>query len=466
MAPISRIQVISTSWIKPESSNPFHREHTQLSDWDAVMYTSYTPLLLFYTNINRDPRFMSTEVLKASLSKTLTEFYPLAGRLLDVGNGRDVINNCDGGILFVEAEYPKDLESFRENGYVPSQMDYHKMFPIHFYCSPQDPLVAVQITRFSDDGVALGIMMLQKIADTYSFCYFLDAWSKAARDVDFTPAIFSRALVQCPEDAPITEEALERYRDEHQTSASQLSKPDPSTTFNRNGAKGPKPLKSIILEFDSKGLQDCKKEAHTQEMIKNKDWVSTKDALFAMLLRAVVRSRDVSANTELKAVMPVNGRTKMKNQKGIDYYFGNWTISQTFKTSFKEIKRTSLVDTALKFREVTIGLSPSLFHGISKLYQLHEDMSINYLTYQPNSESQTTINDVSLLPFCKLDFGFGQPDRTRGYITFGGNGCFTVFGRGDDNGAVYDVQLQMDVESISRLIEDPDIQKYAMNIIY
>lgn len=134
--------------------------------------------------------------------------------------------------------------------------------------------------------------------------------------------------------------------------------------------------------------------------------------------------------------------------------------------NFRDIKKASLVDIALKFRELTVNLAPSLFYGISKLYQLHEDMSINYLTYQPNSESQTTVNDVSLLPFCKADFGFGCPDRIRGYITFGGNGCFTVFGREKESEVVYDVQLQMDVESISRFIEDTDIQKYAMNVIY
>ncbi|CAO3703046.1 unnamed protein product [Rhizopus stolonifer] len=464
MAPISRIQVTSRSWIKPEIPTPFHKERSELSDWDIVMYTAYIPLLLFYPNNTKDPNFMETEILKTSLSKTLTEFYPLAGRLLDIGNGRDMIDNCDEGVLFVEAEYPKDLETFKENGYVPSQMDYHRMFPIHFYCSPQDPLLAIQITRFSDGGVALGLMMLQKIADMYSLSYFLDAWSKVTRNDEFTPATFNKAIVECPEDAGITEEAFDRYRDEHQFCSSQLSQPDPSSQkFSHNG---PKPLKSIILEFHTKGLQECKKKAHTPEMISKKDWVSTKDALFAMLLRAVAKSRTVPEDAELKTVMPVNGRPKMKNKKNIDYYFGNWTISQTFKMNFRDIKKTSLVDTALKFREMTVDLAPSLFHGISKLYQLHEDMSVNYLTYQPNSELQTTVNDVSLLPFCKVDFGFGCPDRIRGYITFGGNGCFIVFSRGEESGVVYDVQLQMDVESISRFIEDTDIQKYAMNVIY
>lgn len=126
-----------------------------------------------------------------------------------------------------------------------------------------------------------------------------------------------------------------------------------------------------------------------------------------------------------------------------------------------------MVDIAVTFRQLISGVKPSLFHGISKLYTLHEDMSVNYLSYQPNSNVQSTSSDVSMLPFWRLDFGFGRPDRTRGYITFGGNGCMIVFGRGDGTkGPIYDVQLQMDADSMGRFIEDPDVQKYAKNILF
>lgn len=94
-------------------------------------------------------------------------------------------------------------------------------------------------------------------------------------------------------------------------------------------------------------------------------------------------------------------------------------------------------------------------------------MAIHYITYHPNSETQCTANDVSMLPFWRLDFGFGRPDRTRSYITVGGNGCMIVFGRGDGTkGPMYDVQLQMDNDSMRRFIDDPDVQKYAKNILY
>ncbi|CAO3671214.1 unnamed protein product [Rhizopus stolonifer] len=465
MVSLSLVQPISHDWIKPSTPTPAHKERTELSDWDNVMFASYIPLLLFYSNPTRDPNFMNSDILKNSLSKTLEDFYPLAGRLTDVGDGRDMIDNNDEGVLFVEAEYTQDLADFKEGGYLPSQMDYHRMFPIHFYCSLQDPLFALQVTRFTDGGVALGIMILHKVADMYSLSYFLDAWSKTSRDIRFTPASFDRNLVDFPKDTLITRDALEHFREEHRA-----RKPLPLTRENsfQQYFKSPKSLlKSVILEFYANDIQACKKEAHTPEMIADKDWVSSKDALFAMLLRAVMRSRESSEDLGMKTVTFFNGRSKMKNNKEMDYYFGNWTISSTFNTNLKQISKTPLASTAIAFRQATGKLQSSLFHGISKLYTLHGNLSVNYLTYQPNSETQTTINDVSVLPFCKVDFGFGCTDRVRNYVAFGGNGCMTVFGRKEEpNAVVYDVQLQMDMDSMSRFIEDPDIKKYAKNIVY
>lgn len=221
------------------------------------------------------------------------------------------------------------MEQFKENGYLPSQIDYYRLFPIHFYDSPEDPLLAIQWTRFQDGGVALGMMIQHKIADTYSACFFLDAWAKATRGQEYAHASFRRELVAPPPDAPITEEAIAHYREEHRVlkENTYLRRDPHQQKFAKTSPNGPMPLKSIILEFHSDGLHQCKKDAHTPEMIANKNWLSTKDALFAMLMRAVVRSRELpTENTETKMVMFVNGRSKMKNNKELDYYFGNWMM--------------------------------------------------------------------------------------------------------------------------------------------
>lgn len=209
-------------------------------------------------------------------------------------------------------------------------MDYHRLFPIHFYCDAQDPLLAVQITRFLDGGVALGIMMLHKIADMYSICFFMDAWSKKARGVDYAKALFKRDLVSFPVNTSVTDEVLAHYREEHlvaRQDTAHIVRMDPNQSkYSRTSPNGPMPLKSIILEFDSDSLRQCKKDAHSPEMIANKNWVSTKDSLLAMLMRSIARSRKVKKNEPIKMIVSVNGRTKMKYNKDMDYYFGNWMM--------------------------------------------------------------------------------------------------------------------------------------------
>ncbi|KAI9495540.1 hypothetical protein BDB00DRAFT_813718 [Zychaea mexicana] len=132
----------------------------------------------------------------------------------------------------------------------------------------------------------------------------------------------------------------------------------------------------------------------------------------------------------------------------------------------QEVAETKLVDTAIAFRQQMATLKASLFHGISKLYTIHQDMTVHYLCYQPNSSTHLTVSDASMLPYWRLDFGFGKPDRVRGYITAGGDGCLVLFGRSDQaKGAMFDVQIQMDTESMRRFVDDPDIIKYTRQVL-
>jgi hypothetical protein len=326
MTPKPKVNVLEATWITP--SVPSTKPRTPLSDWDAVMFNSYTPLLFFYTNKLKDPTFMSTEQLKKSLADVLTDYYPLAGRLMDIGNGRDEIANSDEGVLFQEAEYLDELEKYRLSGYLPNQLDYYRMFPIHFYSSPQDPLLAVQITRFQDGGVALGVMMLHKIADTYSLSLFLDAWAKKSRGQTYPSISFNRNLIGFDENTQITDDAFKHYQDEHRLLTEDLyqdiEKDPQQHRYARTSRNGPVPLKSIVLEFFAGGLYKCRRDA--QEDDKYKGSVSSKEALLAMLYRAIARSRDVDPDTDIRMTTSVNGRSKMMECKGIDAYFGNWMV--------------------------------------------------------------------------------------------------------------------------------------------
>ncbi|CAO3597920.1 unnamed protein product [Absidia cylindrospora] len=471
MTPLPRhIRLTQFHWIKPNKRTPEEKRRLPLSDWDVVMHKSYLPLLFFYDNTQHSDDFMSTHVLLDSLRTVLNDFYPLAGRLIDVGQGREDINCNDAGILYQETTYQENLNAFKQDGYLPHQMDYHHMFPVHFYCSSDDPLVAIQVNRFLDGGVALGVMILQKVADTYSACLFLDAWAKQARGLPYAKGLFERTLIAPPPNTTITDDAIHHYRQEHKmidSSHYQLCMDPNQSMYSRTSPNGPLPLKSVVLEFRADGLKRCKEDAHSWETTANMIYMSTKEALYGMLLRAIVRSRYIAKDQDVQMIIGVNGRTKMKMNPQIDYYFGNWMIARSISMNRKQVESTPLVDAAMEVQKQLGTLELSLIHSISKIYTMNEDMTVHYLSHRPHSSHQMTVNDISTLPFWRLDFGFGRPDRTRSYITSGGNGCMALFGRGDGNkDEMYDVQLQMDADAIKRFIADPEIEKYSSRILY
>lgn len=100
MVPLPHIHICKQEWIKPAIPTSKENGKLPLSDWDVVMYKSYIPLLLFYPNFNKSADFMETSFLLHSLRQVLVDFYPLAGRLIDIGNGRDEIHCNDTGVLF------------------------------------------------------------------------------------------------------------------------------------------------------------------------------------------------------------------------------------------------------------------------------------------------------------------------------------------------------------------------------
>ncbi|EFJ37927.1 hypothetical protein SELMODRAFT_402594 [Selaginella moellendorffii] len=90
--------------IKPANSSPPPRPSILLSCLDQIAPRVYMPFLYFFA------RFIPSNQLKLSLSKTLSLFYPLAGRYKLLPNQALEIQCCDSGIEFFEALASKSLE--------------------------------------------------------------------------------------------------------------------------------------------------------------------------------------------------------------------------------------------------------------------------------------------------------------------------------------------------------------------
>ncbi|KAL3525022.1 hypothetical protein ACH5RR_013394 [Cinchona calisaya] len=118
------------------------------------------------------------ELLKKSLSQTLTGFYPLAGKV-DEDNLHVECN--DNGAYYVEARVNDQLSSFLST---PEYSRIHRLFPFHPSSEElmsKTYLIMIQINIFDCGGIAISMYTNHKLVDSSSRLTFLKAWAAQAR---------------------------------------------------------------------------------------------------------------------------------------------------------------------------------------------------------------------------------------------------------------------------------------------
>ncbi|XP_058069860.1 stemmadenine O-acetyltransferase-like [Magnolia sinica] len=170
-----KVQVTSREIIKPASPTPHHLSRFKLTLLDQLQPPAYTPILLFYTskegyNIETVEK---TQQLKKSLSKTLTRYYPFAGRIKEDSS---IVECNDEGIEFSEARVDGQLSEFLEQPYVEV---LNQMVPCNYLFpkSGRDVLLAVQVNLFNCGGMAIGVCIFHKVADGIAMATFINGWA-------------------------------------------------------------------------------------------------------------------------------------------------------------------------------------------------------------------------------------------------------------------------------------------------
>ncbi|KAK6131381.1 hypothetical protein DH2020_034866 [Rehmannia glutinosa] len=176
-------EMISKEHIKPSSPTPHDQKIHKLSLLDQIVPPIYVPLVLYYPNLENKPKnadFISqtTQILKQSLSETLTRFYPLAGRIKDSLS----IDCNDEGILFVVAKFETNLSDFLKNpdpetcrAHIPSQLSWAEP-------GPGSDVAMIQLNYFNCGGIAIGSLFLHKVADGVAIGTFMKSWAANTRN--------------------------------------------------------------------------------------------------------------------------------------------------------------------------------------------------------------------------------------------------------------------------------------------
>ncbi|KAK6261889.1 hypothetical protein QUC31_007705 [Theobroma cacao] len=135
-----KVHIISRETIKPSSPTPHHLRTHKLSLFDQLAPPLYIPILLFYSATSETNPSKKSDLLKDSLSKILTHFYPFAGR---VKEGCTIDCNDDGA------------------AYVEAQVNY-----------------------FACGGMAICVCLRHVVSDASAAAGFVKSWAAVASGVD------------------------------------------------------------------------------------------------------------------------------------------------------------------------------------------------------------------------------------------------------------------------------------------
>ncbi|KAL3511401.1 hypothetical protein ACH5RR_030802 [Cinchona calisaya] len=192
------IEIIRTETIKPSSPTPNHLQNYQLSFTDLTSSTLVIPIILCYPSNNQCTNSDTFNHLQESLSKALTLYYPLAGRIIDNSH----VNCDDSGVPLVETRVQSELlEIIKDsevgeivNNFLPSGWDVPSGLPL-----------VIQANFFKCGGLAIGLGFSHKIGDVPSFMRFIHYLAAIARNesydkIDLHPPKFDSATLFPPKD--------------------------------------------------------------------------------------------------------------------------------------------------------------------------------------------------------------------------------------------------------------------------
>lgn len=185
----SILSITSRTVIKPALSTHSHLKQYNLSSRDVCTPDIYIPMVLFFrcssgSDHSNSNGINHAERLKRSLARTLTAYYPFAGRLSSSGS---YVNCNDHGVEFVEAQVTCSMSEMLDN---PPNFSYNNDDSLGLLFPPgsvwdglkknendSSPLMVVQLNHFECGGIAMAVSITHRITDGCGLYTFLTHWA-------------------------------------------------------------------------------------------------------------------------------------------------------------------------------------------------------------------------------------------------------------------------------------------------
>lgn len=444
-----------------------------VSDLDQLFFPTSVPYFLIYHLPHSSPhtrRIIANDLL-AGLRAALTAFPPLTTHIRRRSpNNRTYLHSApDDPIPFVVRgidESPADISDYAalsSKRFPPALLPAARLHALHGGAarstSPQgSPALAVQLT-FIDQGLVIGIQLNHVACDGISHNVFFTHWFGCTRahstaspspplsplpSFDRTPLDFASLPISPSADVSALEsDLLSRY-------PLQRLRPPPGTTST-----------SVRIFHFSSGSAARLKSSIQSEM-RDGSWISTQDAVSALLWLTVTRSRlqtgRVRSEDPTRFLSVLNVRSRYRHLPAS--YFGNgiiWTPSARMSVS-SFLAEASLPRAARMIRESLIRDWTSTIDELITYTGLRSDHGKVCWGQAMNNSSDVGATSWRHLQLDGLDFGHGAAQAVR-CPQVGAEVCI-IFPDAADAGGI-DVYLSLDERSMEALEKDPEMTKWA-----
>nr|GEU65881.1 pelargonidin 3-O-(6-caffeoylglucoside) 5-O-(6-O-malonylglucoside) 4'''-malonyltransferase-like [Tanacetum cinerariifolium] len=176
------IKTNTSKLVKPATPTPSNLRNYIVSLFDVQMPNMNVPIILYYSTSQDDVHVNVFNHLETSLSKTLTDFYPLAGRYVRDGS---FIDCSDQGALYVQATANFQLAEFLGLAWELKYNMLNDLLPCEVGEAGEvdDPMLYIKVTTFECGGFAIGMCFSHKLCDMSTFCTFINNWATRSRVV-------------------------------------------------------------------------------------------------------------------------------------------------------------------------------------------------------------------------------------------------------------------------------------------
>ncbi|KAI3827867.1 hypothetical protein L1987_01954 [Smallanthus sonchifolius] len=430
--------------MKPSTPTPFNLRNYGISFFDEQMHNMNTPLILYYTSSQKSHNDVHANIfnhLETSLTKTLTDFYPLAGRYMRHGS---FVDCSDQGALYVQATTNFRLSEFLGLTWELKYNMLHDFLPcdIGEAGETDDPLLSIKVTAFECGGVAIGMCFSHEVSDMDTMSTFIDNWATRNRGTNalelekYSP-IFNFANDYPKRDQLDLNHRIPRSSIRVKTSVRVFS-------FNANAISK---LRERLMFKDDRRRRPSKIQ------------------LIVSLLWKALEGVDKAHNGQSKASFVqqgVNLRDKIV-PKVPDNSCGNFVSVAIARVEPGQVNNIDLHGFLMILNDSIKKIESDYAKALMSTNKEYEVLMEPFLEYSRNI-ANNDVNFYAFTSWCKFsfynaDFGWGKPVwRSTGHYA----ATNFVLLMDDQEGDGVEAWVHLDEKHMCKLEQDLDIQAYAI----